>query len=451
MSSAAVSAPVDPAVLVRDLFAAGVRYAVGSWTDMAGTPKSKIVPIDQLPRMFEGSMRYVPLGMNAESGMRAGVHEVIGIPDISTLKVLPWDQRFVWMAADLYQEDGEPFFLCPRSILKRQIREAHDMGYFCELGIEPEFYVFSKEALASGRLESLSTSSVRESAYDVGASMDAMGFLDRVHTYMSQLDFGVYSFDSEGGQGQYEFNFAHSDVLKSADQMILFRLLVRQAATESGVIATFMPKPTTDLYGSGSHFNMSLGHRSTGENAFRSIVSGPDWSKEAFHFAGGILAHARALSAVTNPIPNSYRRLVPRLANGDFSWAPTSISYDHDNRSSMLRLPGSRPAIENRAVDSAAHPHLAAAFMLAAGLAGIREGIDVGDLQDAALYMVTPNSQALPRTLSEALDAFESDPLVPTVFSSEFVRDYTDMKRREWEVSNAAVSDAERAAYLDSL
>lgn len=436
-------------VLAEDLTRKGVRYAVGCWIDVLGRPKSKVVPIDHLPNLLAGSERYTPRGMGGIGRMNPVEDEVVGIPDAATMKILPWDRRFAWMVADMSQGGREPFALCPRSALKRQVAEAADMGYVCQLGVEPEFYVFKPESLGSGRLipAELSGEIQPTPAYDVEVALDAMPFLDRVTTYMAELDFGLFSFDAEGGEGQYEFDFAHAEVVESADRMTLFRLLIRQAAKEVGLLATFMPKPFAQLWGSGAHFNMSLEDRNSGENVFK---SGTGWRKEALHFAGGVLKHAKALSALSNPTTNSYRRLVPKLADGNFSWAPTKISYGHNNRSCMLRLPDNRPAIENRSVDSAANTYLTAAFMLAAGLEGIRDSIDPGKPEDVVSY-TDDGIEVLPRTLIDAVEAFEADPLTHSVFPEAFIKEYAAMKREEWQRSHAEVSDFERHTYLLNL
>lgn len=443
----------DHAKLATELASQGVKYAIASWVDVLGRPKSKTVPIDHLPNLIAGSERYTPRGMGGIGHMDPVEPEVIGVPDISTLKVLPWDRRFVWMLADMSFSGNEAYALCPRSILKRQVAAAADMGYVCQLGIEPEFYVFKPESLAhdSKQLQPIALSGeIKPSpAYDVETTLDAMPFLDRMCNYMEQLDFKLYSFDSEGGEGQYEFDYAHGPVLESADRMTLFRLMAKQAAKESGLLATFMPKPFSNLWGSGAHFNMSLEDIASGENVFR-IGSGREaWQKEALHFAGGVLRHAKALAALSNPIPNSYRRLLPKLADGNYSWAPTKISYGHNNRSCMLRLPDNRPAIENRAVDTAANTYLTAAFMLAAGLEGIRTGADPGQAQDDLSYMAEIDS--LPRTLMDAVDAFEQDPLTHEVFHEAFIREYIEMKTGEWERDHRDVTPAEREAYLLNL
>lgn len=356
------------------------------------------------------------------------------------------------MVADMSMGGREPFALCPRSALKRQVVEAADMGYVCQLGIEPEFYVFKPESVGAAALEPIARSGriAPTPAYDLEVALDAMPFLDRVTDYMTELGFGLFSFDAEGGEGQYEFDYAHDEVVASADRMTLFRLLVKQAAKENGLLATFMPKPFAETWGSGAHFNMSLDDRHNGENVFKTGTGNTGWRKEALHFAGGVLKHAKALTALANPTTNSYRRLVPRLADGNYSWAPTKISFGHNNRSCMLRLPANRPAIENRSVDAAANTYLTAAFMLAAGLEGIRDGIDPGKPEDVVSYDDT-SIGVLPRTLIDAIEEFERDPLTHSVFHSAFVSDYVEMKRSEWERSHAEVSDSERSYYLLNL
>jgi glutamine synthetase len=439
--------------LAQDLAGQGVKYALASWIDVLGRPKSKMVPIDHLPNLLAGSERYTPRGMGGIGVMDPVEDEVAGIPDITTLKVLPWDRRIAWMVADMSWGGREPYALCGRSILKKQVQAAAELGYVAQLGVEPEFYVFKPESLQPGSKQlvpmALSGEIKPSPAYDVETTLDSMTFLDRMSSYMDELGFGLYSFDAEGGEGQYEFDFGHAPVVESSDRMTLFRLMVRQVAKECGLLATFMPKPFADLWGSGAHFNMSLEDAQTGDNVFRDATDTTQWTKETYHFIGGVLAHAPALTALANPTTNSYRRLVPRLADGQISWAPTKISYGYNNRSCMLRLPANRPAIENRAVDSAANTYLTAAYMLAAGLDGIRRGTDPGDARDDLSYMAQVDS--LPRSLRESVDAFVADPLTAEVFHPAFIREYSEMKYDEWETANLEVTDRERSAYLLNL
>src|SRR5260370_578473 len=191
---------------------------------------------------------------------------------------------------------------------------------------------------------------------------------------------GVFRLETEGGDGQYELDFTYAPALEMADRLAFFRLMAKQVAKQAGLLVTFMPKPYTDSWGSGAHFNMSLEDIETAQNLFRDPddARGKGWSKTAYSFVAGIIRHARALAAVATPTVNSYKRLAPRLSDGSVSWAPVHAAYGDNNRSCMLRLPRNRPAIENRGVDSAANTYVTAAIMLAAGLEGVRLGLDPG-------------------------------------------------------------------------
>jgi glutamine synthetase len=379
------------------------------------------------------------------------------MPDVSTLRVMPWDPRFAWMAADLLFGGREPFAHCTRSVLKRQLEAADGLGFTFNLGVEPEFYVFDPASLdrQDGYLEPMArTGKLRPTqAYDVEAALDAMPLLEPLARYLDASGFGLFSFDTEGGDGQYEFDFGYAPALEMADRLAFFRLMVKQTAKQVGLIATFMPKPYTTGWGSGHHFNMSLAGADTAANLFRDAddARGRGWSKLAYSFVAGIMRHAAAIAAIATPTVNSYKRLRPRLADGTVSWAPVWAAYGDNNRSCMLRLPRNRPAIENRGVDSAANTYLAAAFLLAAGLEGIRDALDPGDPIDDMTYdWSSPPAGAarLPRNLLEAIDAFEADPLTHDVFPPAFVRAYADMKRGEWDDYHAQVTDWERRQYL---
>ena len=225
-------------------------------------------------------------------------------------------------------------------------------------------------------------------AYDVESTLDMMSILDPMVRAMDECGFGVFSFDHEGGDAQVEFDFDYAPALQMADRLTLFRLMAKQIAKQAGLLATFMPKPYTESWGSGAHFNMSLTDPESGQNLFRDVDDprGRGWSKVAYGFVAGILRHAPALAAICTPTVNSYKRLRPRLSDGAVSWAPVWAAYGDNNRSCMLRLPKNRPAVENRGVDAAANPYLAAAFLLAAGLEGVSEGLDPGDPVDDLTY-----------------------------------------------------------------
>jgi glutamine synthetase len=447
--------------LAASLAECGVQYVFASFIDVTGRAKSKCVPVAHLPALIAGHERYTPRGMGNLGQMTPDEDECVAMPDPSTLCVLPWDRRFALMAADLYFGGSQPFAHCSRSILKRQIEAAAEVGYVMNLGVETEIYVVQEptDSRWSYLQPVARTGSLRPTpAYDVECTLDAMTFLDPMVQAMNESGFGVFSFDHEGGDGQYEFDFDFAPALEMADRLTMFRLMAKQIAKRAGLMATFMPKPYTEAWGSGAHFNMSLANAETGGNVFRDADDARrrGWSKTAYGFVAGILRHAPALAAICTPTVNSYKRLRPRLADGTVSWAPVWATYGDNNRSCMLRLPRNRPCVENRAVDSAANPYLAAAFLLAAGLEGISEKLDPGDPVDDLTYDWASSGPVsddlvavrLPRNLLEAVDAFDADPLTRSVFPAEFVSAYRDMKTLEWETYHGQVSEWDRSTYL---
>jgi glutamine synthetase len=445
--------------VAADLAASGVQFVAGAWIDVTGRSRSKLVPVAHLPNLLAGSERYTPRGMDRMGRMRPDEDECVAVPDLDTLQVAPWDPRYAWMAADLVQGSG-PYDLCPRSVLKRQLALAREAGFRFDLGVEMELYAFRPESLdrSDGYLEPIARSGSLPPTptYDLEAAMDADAFLGAMVRHLDVAGYQVFSFDAEGGDGQYEFDFAHDEALRTADRVSFLRLMAKQVAKQAGLIATFMPKPYTAAWGSGAHFNMSLNDRETGANLFRDLDDrrGKGWSKVAYGFAAGLLRHAAALAAVATATVNSYKRLTPRLADGSVSWAPIWATYGDNNRSCMVRLPANRPAIENRSVDTAANVYLAAALMLAAGMEGIREGWDPGDpVEDPACDPVVgpPGATRLPRTLDEAVDAFVADPLVHETLPAAFVSTYVEAKRAEWDEYHRAVGQWERERYLLDL
>ena len=437
-----------------ELADAGVRYVTAAWIDILGRSRGKSHPIARLPELLAGFARYTPRGINGIGQMDPVEEEVTAIPDLDTLTILPWDKRFAWMASDMWSDKGEPFALDPRSILKRQIARAAEQGYRCTLGIEPEFYLYRPENLTSDSFGDLTSSGAVEPspAYDVETTYDVSQFLDEVITMMKEIGLEAFAMGAEGGVNQFEIDFYYRDLLQMADRVTLFRLMIHQVAKQHGLAVTFMPKPFANLWGSGAHFNMGLCTLDEEEESVLRIggssVGGEDeWSKESKYFIGGLLKHARALTAITNPLVNSYKRLTPRLVDGAVSWAPIKIAYGPNNRSCMIRVPENRPAIEVRNPDASANVYLAGAFLLAAGLEGIANEIDPGP-EMIELASEHDEIERLPRTLLEAIEAFEEDELSHEVFGEEFIREYVTTKHEEWEQDHLPVSDAERTRHL---
>jgi glutamine synthetase len=446
--------------IARSLADRGVRFVAAAFSDVGNRARSKFVPVELLASLLAGSERYTPRGTDGLGDMNPAEPECITRPDLSTLKILPFEPSVAFMVADLEQA-GHPYDQCPRSILKRQLARLADVGYRLNLGVEIEMYVFKGDGSdPSAPLESITPSASLKPTpvYLVDATLEAMPFLGPLVGAMQETGFGVFSFDHEGGFGQYEFAFAHDDALATADKLLFFRLMAREYARRAGGFATFMPKPGDEVWGSGAHFNMSLERLGDGSNAFVEAGSNGDrpvWTRTALAFAAGVMEHARAISAIAAPCVNSYKRLVTNLVVGETSWAPVWISLGDNNRSCMLRLPENRPAIECRLVDSAANPYLAAAMMVAAGLDGIERELDPGPMAQEITYTWTleraNRPRHLPRNLLEAIDDFADDPLSADVFGERFVRSYVAMKTKEWSEFHDVVSTWEREKYLTAF
>lgn len=448
-----MNATQDLVDLRSDLEAQGVRYALASFVDLHGVCKAKAVPIDHLDAMASGSELFTGAALD---GVPQDVSddEVAAVPDLSSAVVLPWRPDTVWFASNL-KLGSDPFEACSRNILSRVRDQAAAMGLRFNLGVETEFFVLRREA--DGRLVPASTNDTLDKpCYDLRGLLDNLDWLSELVQAMNGLGWGVYSFDHEDGNGQFETDFAYADCLTTADRVTFFRLMAREITRKHGLIASFMPKPFADRTGSGAHFNMSLADLQQGHNLFAPADGSAAWVSEmGLQFMAGILRHAPAICAVMAPTVNSYKRLVVQGSMSGFTWAPVFVCYGNNNRTNMLRIPGAGSRVECRAADSSCNPYLAAAMLLAAGLEGIREGLDPGPPNLVNAYRLTPEERAamglttLPRTLGEAIEAFAADPLSREVFGDAMAEAYTAFKRDEWNSFHGAISDWERDRYLE--
>ena len=273
---------------------------------------------------------------------------------------------------------------------------------------------------------------------------------------MNEMGWGVYSFDHEDAQGQFEIDFNYSDALTMADRAVFFRLMANEMVRKHGYFATFMPKPFADRSGSGAHFNMSLADIETGVNLFETDDDprGCGISELGYKFIAGVLKHAPAICAVIAPTVNSYKRLVRKGSMSGSTWAPVFVSYGNNNRTNMLRVPLAGGRVECRAADISCNPYLGAAIILAAGLEGIREDLDPGAPHTENMYdyteaeIVQNGLGLLPRSLGEAIDEFAADSLSRDVFGESMYDAYIDYKGQEWNEYQAHVSEWETKRYL---
>lgn len=428
----------------------GVEFLLCSFVEMGGVPKAKLVPAGLVEPLSEEGAGFAGF---ATGGLGQGPHdpEVMSIPDFRSLTVLPWRPSVAWVAGNLHV-NGKPWPYCPRNILRRQLERAAQKGYALAVGVEAEFMLVRQTE--DGRFapwDSLDT--LGKPCYDLRALHRNLDLMTKLVSYMQELGWGPYANDHEDANCQFEINWRYADALTTADRHTFFKWMVKCAAEEQGLIATFMPKPFSHLTGNGAHLHMSLWDMENRENKFLDENDENGLSQVAYWFTGGILKHAGALTALTAPIVNSYKRLIVGAPLSGATWAPVYVTYGGSNRTQMIRIPGPG-RIENRTVDGAANPYLALAALLAAGLDGIENRIDPGARNDENLYEV-PEAELkrrgialLPSSLAEALDHFEQDDVVKAALGETYADYYLKTKRDEWRDYHLSVTPWEHENYL---
>ncbi|MFD0985719.1 glutamine synthetase family protein [Methyloligella solikamskensis] len=446
----------------RELDAAGVKAVLSCWIDLFGQPKTKPVPIEDFddlcmgkgPQFATHSISFVPELTPADP-------DQVMVPDLDAVYVCPWDTSIAIIFADLFHEDA-PYNVCPRQALKRAAAKAKDKGYLGFAGVEPEFIVMrydeNGQPVKAIDDEPAGGPDLRRQAfgYDVEYSLASMPFFSVVIEMLNGLGWELHDVVCEGGYSQFELDFGFTDLVEMADRLVFLRILLKEVAKSQGMFVTFMPKPTQGDWRSGAHINFSLqAADNPGTNLFGSKSDG--WSKTAMAAVGGLMAHGEALTAITCPTVNSYNGLVPRVGGfegGTVTWAPTNITYGHNNRSAQFRLPQNRYCIENRAADMCMNPYLAFALTLTAALDGITSETDPGAPTDRDLYSMTDEEftelgiKRLPRNLFAATEALRADPIAEEVMGPVMLKSYLAYKTDEWERYHQAVTDWEVREYL---
>ena len=441
------------AKLRQDLEKAGVEYLLPSYVDMHGISKAKMVPIAHFDDMMGGSEMFTGAALEGVP-QEVNDEEIAAHPDPASCMIQPWQPNVAWFASNLWSE-GAPFEPCSRNILSRVKAQAAELGFGLNLGVEAEFFVFTEDD--DGAYVPMSIKHhLAKPAYDVSRLLDNLPWMTELVGAMNGLGWDVYSFDHEDGIGQFEIDFAYADVMTMADRFVFFRMMANEIARQHGGFASFMPKPFPDYAGSGAHFNMSLYDLETGDNLFvaENDPRGCGLSARGYQFLAGVLRHLSPLTAVVAPTVNSYKRLILKGSNSGFTWAPIFKCYGDNNRTNTLRIPKGGGRVELRAADSACNPYLGGALVLAAGLEGIREGLDPGDPHTENMYLKNEAEleelgvSMLPRTLGEALDAFAQSNLAKSVFGPDMFDAWLTYKRQEWLSYLNHVSDWEKERYL---
>ncbi len=428
-----------------------IKFVLAQFVDLHGVAKAKAVPASHLNDVLTDGAGFAGF---AVWGLGQGPHEAdyMAVGDPATLTLVPWQPGYARIVCNGYV-NRKPWPFDTRYVLQQQLARAAERGWVLNMGLEPEFMLLARGANGSfGPADASDT--LDKPCYDYKGLSRSRQFLERLVDALQTVGIDVYQIDHEDANGQFEINFTYSDALTTADRIIFFRMAAGEIARELGCICSFMPKPMSNRTGSGMHMHMSLADRE-GRNLFEDPADrrGLGLSTLAYHFLGGLVAHAPALAALCAPTVNSYKRLVVGRSFSGATWAPAYISYGANNRTTMVRVPAGR--LELRLTDSSANPYLATAAVAAAGLDGIERKLDPGEPHNFDHYQLTPEELAakgirvLPQSLHEALAALEQDDLFARTLGAELVAEFIRLKRMEWVEYHRHVSDWEVARYLE--
>ena len=424
-----------------------VEFIRLQFTDIFGTLKNIAITSSQLEKALDNKCMFD--GSSVEGFVRIEESDMYLYPDYDTFEIFPWrpqQGKVARLICDVYTPDGKPFEGDPRWILKKTIKEANEMGYRFDVGPECEFFLFHTDD------NGLPTTLSHEKAgyFDLGPNDLGENIRRDMVLTLEEMGFEIEASHHEVAPAQHEIDFKYDEVLKTADNIQTFKMTVKTIAKRHGLYATFMPKPKFGISGSGMHINMSLATEE-GKNIFADENGKIGLSDDAYHFIAGIMKHARGMSAITNPLVNSYKRLVPGYE------APVYIAWSAKNRSPLIRIPASRgngTRVELRNPDPTANPYLVLALCLAAGLDGIKNKIEVPDSVDCNIYEMTPGERRaagienMPADLKEAVDCLVADEFLCSVLGEHITTKYVEAKMKEWENYTTRVSQWEIDEYL---
>ena len=424
-----------------------VEFIRLQFTDIFGTLKNIAITSSQLEKALDNKCMFD--GSSVEGFVRIEESDMYLYPDYDTFEIFPWrpqQGKVARLICDVHTPDGKPFEGDPRWILKKTIKEANEMGYRFDVGPECEFFLFHTDD------NGLPTTLSHEKAgyFDLGPNDLGENIRRDMVLTLEEMGFEIEASHHEVAPAQHEIDFKYDEALKTADNIQTFKMTVKTIAKRHGLYATFMPKPKFGISGSGMHINMSLATKE-GKNIFADENGKIGLSDDAYHFIAGIMKHARGMSAITNPLVNSYKRLVPGYE------APVYIAWSAKNRSPLIRIPASRgngTRVELRNPDPTANPYLVLALCLAAGLDGIKNKIEVPESVDCNIYEMTPGERRaagienMPADLKEAVDCLVADEFLCSVLGEHITTKYVEAKMKEWENYTTRVSQWEIDEYL---
>ena len=422
-----------------------VQFIRLQFTDIFGQLKNVAITQSQLEKALDNKCMFD--GSSIEGYVRINESDMYLRPDYDSFVILPWKDRVARMICDVYCADGKtPFLGDPRNVLKKVIKEAADMGYTFNVGPECEFFLFQLDE------EGNPTTKTGDVAgyFDMGPSDQGEQCRRDICLALEEMGFEIEASHHEVAQGQHEIDFRFDEALKTADNVVTFKHVVKTYARRHCLHATFMPKPVYGINGSGMHTNMSL--MKDGKNAFYDPDAELGLSETAMHFIAGVLKHVKAITAVANPLVNSYKRLVPGYE------APVYIAWSASNRSSLIRVPAARgmgTRIELRSPDPSCNPYLEMALCLAAGLDGIKQNLAAPAGTNKNIFAMSPKEleaegiESLPGSLEEAMVEFQKDPFIKETLGEHVYEKYLEGKLREWRHYRNKVTGWEIDRYLN--
>ena len=431
----------------------GVKYFMISFTDLFGGQRAKLVPARAIADMQEDGAGFA--GFATWLDLTPAHPDMLAVPDPEAVIILPWNKEIAWVPGNCVME-GEDVAQAPRNVLRKLVTEAATEGMHVKTGIEAEFFLLTP----AGDQISDEFDTAAKPCYDQQAFMRRLDVIREISDYMLELGWGAYQNDHEDANGQWEMNWDFDDALATADKHSFFKFMTKCVAEKHGYRATFMPKPIEGLTGNGCHAHVSVWDapgKASKTNVFAmeandsSQTAELGLSEKGRHFLGGIMKHASALAAITNPTVNSYKRInAPRTMSGA-TWAPNTVTWTGNNRTHMVRVPGPG-RFELRLPDGAVNPYLLQAVIIAAGLSGVRSKADPGKRHDIDMYAEghkITDAPKLPLNMLDAMREYDKDEGLKAAMGEEFSRSYLKMKMQEWDSFVSYFSGWEKDNTLD--
>ena len=422
----------------------GVKYFLISFVDLFGVMRAKIVPATAIEAVAKSGAGFA--GFAVWFDMTPAHADILVMPDPDTAIQLPWKPEVAWVTGDLIM-DGKPVDQNPRQVLKRVIASAAADGLEMKTGVECEYFLISPDGTSISDAADFQA----KPCYDQQALMRRYDVIKEVCDSMITLGWGPYQNDHEDANGQFEMNWEFDTCLKTADKHAFFKFMVKSIAEKHGLRATFMPKPFSNLTGNGCHAHVSLWSTGSGQCVFDDSSGELGLSKEAYHFIGGVIHSAGAITAITNPTVNSYKRINAPPTTSGATWSPSSISYAGNNRTHMIRIPDAG-RFELRLADGATNPYLLQAAILATGLDGLRNKRDPGKRLDINMYTdghTAKDVKKLPLNMLDALRSFEASEVLKGALGEATVASYAKLRHADWNAYASHLTAWERETTLD--